>query len=82
MLKYISAEVAKFDSGKEKSIAISDVKNKLKKRSDVINKRGPMKAVHPVDNIQKRRGRSPSFKPVEIIRRNSRLIDNISSNAY
>ncbi|EGI65574.1 hypothetical protein G5I_05964 [Acromyrmex echinatior] len=49
------AEVAKSDSGKEKSIAISDVKNKLKKRSDVINKRGPMKAVHPLDNIQKRR---------------------------
>ncbi|XP_018374920.1 PREDICTED: uncharacterized protein LOC108768813 isoform X2 [Trachymyrmex cornetzi] len=49
------AEVAKSDSGKEKSIAISDVKNKLKKRSDVVNKRGPMKAVHPVDNIQKRR---------------------------
>jgi len=69
MLKYISA---KSDSGKEKSIAISDVKNKLKKRSEliVINKRGPMKAVHSLDNIQKRRGSSPSFKPVEIIRRN------------
>ncbi|KYN44659.1 hypothetical protein ALC56_00653 [Trachymyrmex septentrionalis] len=48
-------EVAKSNSGKEKSIAVSDVKNKLKKRSDVVNKRGPMKAVHPLDNIQKRR---------------------------
>ncbi|XP_011643221.1 GATA zinc finger domain-containing protein 14-like isoform X2 [Pogonomyrmex barbatus] len=39
---------------KEKSIAMSDVKNKLKKRSDVINKKGPLKAVHPVDNMQKK----------------------------
>ncbi|XP_024879202.1 uncharacterized protein LOC112459375 [Temnothorax curvispinosus] len=34
---------------------ISDVKNKLKKRSDVVSKRGPMKAVHPVDNMQNKR---------------------------
>lgn len=38
---------------KEKSVAISNVKNKLKKRTSIINKRGPMKAVHPVDNMQK-----------------------------
>lgn len=44
------------ENKKEKSIAISNVKNKLKKRSDVISKRGPMKAVHPVDNMQKKRG--------------------------
>jgi len=72
MLKYISVEVAKSNSGKEKSIAVSDVKNKLKKRSDVVNKRGPMKAVHPLDNIQKRRGRSLSFKSVVI---NSKKLD-------
>lgn len=49
-------EATKSESKKEKSIAISDVKNKLKKRSDVISKRGPLKAVHPVDNMQKKRG--------------------------
>ncbi|XP_011685031.1 PREDICTED: uncharacterized protein LOC105448247 isoform X2 [Wasmannia auropunctata] len=53
------AEAAKPDSKKENSIAVSapvlsDVKNKLKKRSDVVNKRGPVKAVHPVDNMKKR----------------------------
>jgi len=53
-LKYISAETARTDDKKEKSIAISDVKNKLKKRSDVVNKRGPLKAVHPVNNMQKK----------------------------
>lgn len=62
MLEYISAEATKPDSKKEKSIAISDVKNKLKKRSDVVNKRGPMKAVHPVDNMQKKRGMSNLLK--------------------
>lgn len=56
MLKFISAETTGLDNKKEKSIAISDVKNKLKKRSDVVSKRGPMKAVHPVDNMQKKRG--------------------------
>ncbi|XP_071555122.1 uncharacterized protein [Temnothorax nylanderi] len=40
---------------KEKSIGINDVKNKLKKKSDVVSKRGPMKAVHPVDNMQNKR---------------------------
>lgn len=49
-------EAAQFDSKKEKSIAISEVKNKLKKKSEVINKKGPMKAVHPVDSMQKKRG--------------------------
>lgn len=62
MMEYISVEVTKPDSKKEKSIAISDVKNKLKKRSDVVNKRGPMKAVHPVDNMQKKRGTSNLWK--------------------
>jgi len=55
-LKFILAEATKSENKKEKSIAISDVKNKLKKRSDVISKRGPLKAVHPVDNMQKKRG--------------------------
>lgn len=49
----ISAEIQPAIEKKEKSIAISDVKNKLKKRTNIINKRGPMKAVHPVDNMQK-----------------------------
>ncbi|CAL1682192.1 unnamed protein product [Lasius platythorax] len=48
------ADIIQSDSKKEKPIAISDVKNKLKKRTDVVNKRGPMKAVHPVDNMQKK----------------------------
>lgn len=52
----ISADIIQSDSKKEKPIAISDVKNKLKKRTDVVNKRGPMKAVHPVDNMQKKGG--------------------------
>lgn len=50
----ISAEVQCGTKKKEKFIAISDVKNKFKKRTDVVNKRGPMKAVHPVDNMQKK----------------------------
>jgi len=49
----ISAEIQPAIEKKEKSIAISDVKNKLKKRTNIMNKRGPMKAVHPVDNMQK-----------------------------
>ncbi|XP_012233947.1 serine-rich adhesin for platelets-like [Linepithema humile] len=49
------AKVSQLDTKKEKSIAISDVKNKLKKKSEVINKKGPMKAVHPVDSMQKKR---------------------------
>ncbi|KYM81861.1 hypothetical protein ALC53_07653 [Atta colombica] len=59
---------AKSDSGKEKSIAISDVKNKLKKRSEliVVNKRGPMKAVHSLDNIQKRRASFGRQAPSQI----------------
>lgn len=56
MLKFISVETTGLDSKKEKSIALSDVKNKLKKRSDVVSKKGPMKAVHPVDNMQRKRG--------------------------
>ncbi|XP_070153122.1 putative leucine-rich repeat-containing protein DDB_G0290503 [Polyergus mexicanus] len=47
-------EVQSGTKKKEKFIAISDVKNKFKKRTDVVNKRGPMKAVHPVDNMQKK----------------------------
>jgi len=82
MLKYyiiISAETARPDGKKEKSIAISDVKNKLKKRSDVVNKRGPLKAVHPVDNMQKKRGR------LSLLNLNSRKLDyliDISFNTY
>jgi len=38
---------------KEKPIAIGDVKSKLKKNSTIINKKGPMKAVHPINNIQR-----------------------------
>lgn len=57
IVEYISVEAARPDSTKEKSIGVNDVKNKLKKRSDVVNKRGPMKAVHPVDNMQKKRGK-------------------------
>ncbi|XP_077266307.1 uncharacterized protein LOC143899700 [Temnothorax americanus] len=49
------AEAAEPGNKEEKSIGISDVKNKLKKRSDVVSKRGPMKAVHPVDNMQNKR---------------------------
>ncbi|XP_071631125.1 uncharacterized protein [Temnothorax longispinosus] len=49
------AEAAEPGNKKEKSMGISDVKNKLKKRSDVVSKRGPMKAVHPVDNMQNKR---------------------------
>ncbi|KYM93823.1 hypothetical protein ALC62_15524 [Cyphomyrmex costatus] len=48
-------EVAKSNKEKERSIAISEVKNKLKKKSDLVNKKGPIKAVHPVDNMKKRR---------------------------
>lgn len=48
------AEIQSGTKKKEKFIAISDVKNKLKKRTDIVNKRGPMKAVHPVDNMQKK----------------------------
>ncbi|XP_050453341.1 putative uncharacterized protein DDB_G0282133 [Cataglyphis hispanica] len=48
------AEVQCGTKKKEKFIAISDVKNKFKQRTDVVNKRGPMKAVHPVDNMQKK----------------------------
>ncbi|XP_072757693.1 uncharacterized protein [Anoplolepis gracilipes] len=47
-------EIQSDSKKEEKSFAISDVKNKLKKRTDVVNKRGPMKAVHPVDNMQKK----------------------------
>ncbi|XP_029167296.1 uncharacterized protein LOC114937818 isoform X2 [Nylanderia fulva] len=48
------ADVIQSESKKEKCIAINDVKNKLKKRTSIVNKRGPMKAVHPVDNMQKK----------------------------
>lgn len=48
------ADAIQPESKKEKYIAISDVKSKLKKRTDMVNKRGPMKAVHPVDNMQKK----------------------------
>ncbi|XP_011350072.2 uncharacterized protein LOC105286669 [Ooceraea biroi] len=47
-------ETTEYDVKKEKPIAIGDVKNRLKKRSSVINKKGPMKALHPVNNVQKR----------------------------
>ncbi|XP_012539729.1 uncharacterized protein LOC105838594 [Monomorium pharaonis] len=53
--KLYTTEVAKSECGKEKSIGLNDVKNKLKKRSDIINKKGPIRAVHPVDNMQKNR---------------------------
>ncbi|XP_011865634.1 PREDICTED: uncharacterized protein LOC105560805 isoform X2 [Vollenhovia emeryi] len=55
------------DSKKEKSIAMSDVKSLLKKRTDAVSKRGPMKAVHPVDNMQKKRaslGRQTQFSQI------------------
>ncbi|XP_017756167.1 PREDICTED: protein PF14_0175-like [Eufriesea mexicana] len=54
------AEITKtttaLDLRKEKSSIISTVKNKLKKKIDinVTNKKGPMKAVLPVGNMQKR----------------------------
>lgn len=43
------------DSKKEKSLAIIDVKNKLKKKFSTVNNKGPMKAVHPVGTMQKKR---------------------------
>lgn len=52
-VKYILADLAGYDVKKEKPIAIGDVKSKLKKKSSVINRKGPMKAVHPVSNAQK-----------------------------
>lgn len=51
---YISAEAAGLNSKNVKLLAINDVKNKLKKKSDIVGKRGPMKAVHPERNMQKK----------------------------
>lgn len=48
------SESAKLGSKKEKTLAIIDVKNKFKKRSDIVDKRGPIKAVHPVGTMTKR----------------------------
>lgn len=53
-IDYINVAEEESNIKKVKPVAISDVKNKLKKKSDVINKRGPMKAVHPVDSMQKK----------------------------
>jgi len=49
----ILAETTEHVIAKEKHIAIGDVKSKLKKNSTIINKKGPMKAVHPINNIQR-----------------------------
>ncbi|KAL0121646.1 hypothetical protein PUN28_006863 [Cardiocondyla obscurior] len=49
------AESTVSDSKKEKFSIMSDVKNKLKKRSDVTKLKGPMKAMHPVNDMQKKR---------------------------
>lgn len=52
----IPVDTLRLDVKNDKS-AIIDVKNKLKKKSGVINNKGPMKAVHPVSTIQ-RKGKS------------------------
>lgn len=38
----------------KKLLAINDVKNKLKKKSATVNKKGPLKAVHSVGAMQKK----------------------------
>ncbi|XP_014469962.1 PREDICTED: uncharacterized protein LOC106741974 isoform X2 [Dinoponera quadriceps] len=47
-------ETTELDSKNEKSLAIIDVKNKLKKKVGAVGNRGPMKAVHPVGSMQKK----------------------------
>lgn len=47
-------ETAAHDSNNEKSLAIIDVKNKLKKKLNIVSNKGPMKAVHPVGAMQKK----------------------------
>lgn len=47
---------ATLDLQKEKTSMICTVKNRLKKKIDIdiINKKGPMKAILPIGNMQKR----------------------------
>lgn len=47
-------ETADFNDKNEKPLAIIDVKKKLKKKSDVVGKKGPIKAMHPVGSMQKK----------------------------
>lgn len=51
---YIPVNTAELDAKNEKPLAITDVKNKLKKKLGVASSRGPMKAVHPVGTMQKK----------------------------
>lgn len=49
----ILAKTAELDSKNKKLSTIIDVRNKFEKNSDVISKRGPMKAMHPINTMQK-----------------------------
>ncbi|XP_032663809.1 serine-rich adhesin for platelets-like isoform X2 [Odontomachus brunneus] len=49
-----TVNTAELDAKNEKSLAIIDVKNKLKKKLGVVSSRGPIKAVHPVGTMQKK----------------------------
>ncbi|XP_011142903.1 protein ELYS isoform X2 [Harpegnathos saltator] len=47
-------ETTQLESKTEKPLAITDVKNKLKKKLGTASNKGPMKAVHPVGTMQKK----------------------------
>ncbi|XP_032667577.1 dentin sialophosphoprotein-like isoform X4 [Odontomachus brunneus] len=48
------AEAVDLNDKNEEPLAIIDIKKKLKKKSDIVNKRGPMKAMHSVSSVQKK----------------------------
>ncbi|EFN82286.1 hypothetical protein EAI_09260 [Harpegnathos saltator] len=52
--KFTVIETTQLESKTEKPLAITDVKNKLKKKLGTASNKGPMKAVHPVGTMQKK----------------------------
>ncbi|XP_014485310.1 PREDICTED: uncharacterized protein LOC106749902 isoform X2 [Dinoponera quadriceps] len=48
------AETAELDNRSKKPLAIIDIRNKLKKKSDMVGKSGPVKAMHLVGTMQKK----------------------------
>ncbi|XP_076642717.1 uncharacterized protein LOC143353352 isoform X2 [Halictus rubicundus] len=77
-----SVTTTNFD--KEKSTVIGAVKNKLKKKvgGDVINKKGPMKAILPIGNMQKRASSTPDAQNSKTRKIPSQTSNNVNKRNF